>query len=152
MKICKVLTYLIFILLVASPFSAKTLNGQLDEKSTINYTASRNEKRITFHGEAPVHSLTLQLAENGLAGDFNLEVIVHPDGFDAGNWLLNCNSRRMVFESKKYPEITFYSTKTSLEKLSQDEVLKIDVTGTLSMHGWTKKLLWLWNSSNKKID
>ena len=140
MKICKALAYLISVLLLTSPLNAKTLNGQLDEKSTINYTASRNEKRITFEGEAPVHSLILQLTEYSLAENFNLEVTVRPDDFDAGNWLLNRNSRRMVFESKNYPEIVFRSTSNLLEKLPQEEIVETDVAGILSMHGVDKEI------------
>ena len=84
--------------------------------------------------------MVLQLDKDGVAENFNLEVIVRPDDFDAGNWLLNRNGRRMVFESKKYPEIVFNSTLTFLEELIQDEVLKTDVTGNLSMYGVDKEI------------
>ena len=109
---------------------------ELSSESYVQYEAS--DVNITWQGRAPVDSVELLLDEASLE-NLSLRIVIKATEFRSGNIFRDADARRVVFEVREYPDITFEVTRTvSLLSSVKEGLQELQLTGNLTMHGVTK--------------
>lgn len=129
-----------FILLsLAVLLSAATYQGRLLPESFVEYHASDGLSR--WSGRAPIGSLQFSFDDDKLSGA-SLVVVVEPERFDSGNFILDAQARSSVFNTARYPTITFTATRISADpdNLPSGATRELVMRGTLAMHGVERSL------------
>jgi polyisoprenoid-binding protein YceI len=119
--------------------SAVTYQGRPLPESFVEYRASDGHNR--WSGRAPINSLQLNFDDDNLMGA-RLVVVVEPGQFDSGNFILDAQARRVVFNTARYPTITFTATSISADpdNLPSGATRELVIRGTLAMHGVERSL------------
>jgi len=119
--------------------SAATYQGRLLPESFVEYHASDGLSR--WSGRAPMGSLQFSFDDDKLSGS-SLVVVVEPERFDSGNFILDAQARSSVFNTARYPTITFTATRISADpdNLPSGATRQLVISGTLAMHGVERSL------------